>query len=86
MKIQNKLVVVGAVLIATTNVFVAVHINDAVNWFFDNVIIANSGIVSGVSGAYIVGLYFYKEYKANRVHVPKKSKVTTKSGMKYEGA
>lgn len=82
--LKNKLAIVAFLLMVTTNPLVAVHVNDGVNWIF-NQIIAYSGYVSLVALFYIVGLAVFYYRRATMLNMPvKTSKTKTKSGLKYE--
>lgn len=82
-KIENKIAAGAVFLMVVTNPLVAVHVNEAVNYVFDQ-IIANSGIVGFISLGYLVALYAVNYHKANKLHIPTKAAKTLKAGKLIE--
>lgn len=80
MKTSTKIEAGAWALLLTVNPLVIPHVNQGINWFVDNVVMANSGYVM-FAAAGAIGITRLVSYrKANTVHVPKKTAKTQKAG------
>lgn len=85
MRLTTKVEVGAWALLVVINPLVITHVNDGINWVFDNLIIANSGIVMFVAVGVIGVIRLISYRKANKVNVPHKTaKTKTMHGAKYE--